>query len=285
MLFRRTVLISLVALLCPAAGAELPPDPLEAMGFEAGDLSNESANLGGGGEVLFDSIQYHVGGAFSVTSQNHVGFVFPTTNEIYETFGADDFEVTDGGWRIDTVEVKGNYFSGSGPAESVNIYILPDGGPLPGTTAIPEEALVVLEELPFVDNTPQPGDLVVPLPAPFRLDPGTYWLVVQVNLPLPNQWGWTTIETSPGSGEGLGAMAAWMQNAPGVGPECVDFWGTLVTTCGIDGGVDPPAPDFAFILRGSRIPTPPVAIPTLSQAFLLGLLLMLGAAGLMMLRR
>ena len=83
--------------------------------------------------ILFDSIQFHVGGADSVTSQNHTDLPLPDgSGRDLESFSADDFEVDGFGWIIDQVEVKGHYFNVAGGATAVNVYFLGDANGLPG---------------------------------------------------------------------------------------------------------------------------------------------------------
>lgn len=256
--------------------------PTALAGGAAADL-DEGAPLRGAapGEVLFDSIQFHIGGAFSVSSQSFTGVTIPD-GRTAATFSGDDFTVDGFGWVIDQVEVKGNYFSGTGPADSVNIYVLEDAGGLPATIDVLGSALVMFEGLPFIDNTPAAGDLVIPLPTSLQLAPGTYWLVVQANMAFPNQWGWTTIETTPGSGDPVGGLGVFLQNATVVDAGCIETWGPVLDTCGIETGG---ARDFGFLLRGTPAEPPVLAVPTLSYAALGLLALLLSGAGFAILRR
>ena len=279
---RRTLfLLALIVLwilpLATLSGEPPAPGSLQAVAESPESASPEPESPPG--EVLFDSIQYHVGGAFSVSSQNHTDTPLPDgSGRVLESFSADDFEVDGFGWVLDQVEVKGHYFNGDGPAASVNVYFLGDANGLPDSAELPEGAIAAYEGLPFVDGVPAQGDLIIPLldeegaATSLRLEPGTYWLVVQVDLDLAqSQWGFTAIETEPGSGRGLGHESAWMQNFPGFNDRCVETWGSRLTDCRITGPMMPPHPDFGFILRGTRQPPAIVEIPTLSPLALLAL--------------
>lgn len=263
-----------------AAGVTKAPTLGELAGSATG-VETPGVSEGGPGEVLFDSIQYHVGGATSFTSQNHTDLPLPDmSGRFLESFAADDFAVDGFGWTIDQVEVKGHYFNGNGPAASVNVYFMGDAGGLPDTADLPAGAIAAYENLAFINNVPAEGDLVIPLPQPVALEPGTYWVAVQVNLDLAQaQWGFTAIETSLGSGQGVGHESAWMQNFPGFNLNCVEAWGTRITTCDLPGLFDPPHPDLGFILRGTRQAPTALEIPTMSTLGLALLsLLILGVA-------
>ena len=121
---------------------------------------------------------------------------------------------------------------------------------------------------------------------PLSLEPGIYWLVVQVDLDLAqDQWGFTAIETSPGSGLGLGYESAWMQNFAGFSLDCVEEWGSRVSDCNIPGTMMPPHPDFGFILRGAPQVPNIIEVPTLSPIAMIGFVCALFGVAFSLLRK
>ncbi|MEM8960955.1 MAG: hypothetical protein AAGD38_05715 [Acidobacteriota bacterium] len=234
----------------------------------AGAASDDVALQQAGVDVLFSSFSGIASGPFTVSSQLFLDlFVDPPTNSVrFASAGADDFEVTGDGWRIEEIAVRGTYFFGSGPAESVSVYFIADDAGLPATTDLSGGAIRAYEGIGFVDV--EVGDFRITLvdgdgnPDPLTLRPGVYWVVVRANMGFVSggQWGWT--ESAAGANSGLtnGAESAWMQNAPflpGIDGEndCVDEWGPRVTECGLtgDGLRAPPERDFAFEMRGRQL--------------------------------
>jgi len=255
MLWNRTVrgLVASLGIVCLTTGAAAAAPVQLLRGAPSGD-EPVSANLGG--SVLFST----VGGidpveAFVVTSQD---FLFTAPGfEDYETLNADDFTVTDNGWLLEAIEVRGSYFGLPAPgpisAASVNVYIVADAGGLPASADLPAGALFAWEGAPYTDVSD--GDLRVTLPAPgWFLAPGTYWLVFQTSLDaMLGQWGWTESASAPASGTPTGNEAAWLQTPTEVLPNgCVGAWAQRVTVCGATTADNPPPePDNAFLLEGS----------------------------------
>ncbi|HQF43134.1 MAG TPA: hypothetical protein PK073_09495 [Ignavibacteriaceae bacterium] len=66
--------------------------------------------------VIYDQMNYP--GTNSITSQN-----FETSLDNYDSFAADDFALMDMTWNIESIDVLGTYFNGTGPANSVNVWI------------------------------------------------------------------------------------------------------------------------------------------------------------------
>src|SRR5512141_2594675 len=76
--------------------------------------------------ILYD--QTDNAGTTSTTSQN-----FEPTMDQFDSQVADDFTISGAGWRITHVSVSGQYFNGTGPADSVNVIFYSMGsGNLPG---------------------------------------------------------------------------------------------------------------------------------------------------------
>jgi len=152
-----------------------------------------------GGSVLFSTL----GGIDPVASSVITSQVFTDFGN-FATQGADDFTVTGNGWEITSVEARGAYFNGAGPADSVNVYILGVSGSLPDTTNLSAGAIYALEGGSYTDIGSGDFDIpLVPDGAPgIVLPPGTYFLVVQANMAAGSggQWGWTQSASGPNSG-------------------------------------------------------------------------------------
>ncbi len=222
--------------------------------LRAGFSSSDNESVESRGTVLFSTFSGIVNPApFTISSQNF-------TDAGFTSQGADDFTVPGNGWTIDSVEVRGAYHNGAGPADSVNVYILGNSGSLPDTTNLSAGAIYAAENLSYTDVSS--GDFLINLPGGLTLLPGTYWLVVQVNMAFGTggQWGWAESSSSPNSGTPVGLESAWFQNlgfippANGGGFTCVAAWGRRISDCDITIPGDrnpPPEFDLAFELGGT----------------------------------
>ena len=183
--------------------------------------------------VIYDQMDNP--GTNSITSQN-----FETVNDIFDSFAADDFAFMDMTWTIESIDVLGVYYNGSGPASSVNlwIYTADGGGGLP--TDIIYSALNVIPSAGLAD-----GSFSITLPAPVVLTEGWYWLCVQANMDYTTggQWGWTGRTVQSWS------ESAWKNPGGGFGTPCTPSWGYRVTNCAV--GTEP---DNCFRLNGAIIP-------------------------------
>jgi subtilisin-like proprotein convertase family protein len=192
--------------------------------------------------ILYDQTDNDSG--LATSSQN-----FEAAFDAYDNQAADDFVVPGGeSWNVQTVNAIGQYFNGTGPVVSVNVWFYADAGGLPGAQVY--EALGVVP----VDTA---GSFVINLPAPAVLPAGTYWISVQANMDfgVGGQWGWDDRVVTSNS------PAAWQNPGGGFGTPCTS-WGARGATCGID-GVNP---DQVFSLEGTSGPTqycssPALAIP------------------------
>jgi uncharacterized repeat protein (TIGR01451 family) len=164
-----------------------------------------------------------------ISSQN-----FETAYDAYDDQAADDFAVppSDGAWRIETIEIPGGYWNGTGPLGSVNVWFYGDVGGLPGG--------LVFSQLGLVPTSDVGGDLVLDLPSPPTLLPGTYWLSVQANMDIlvGGQWGWDRRVVQSYS------PFAWRNPGNGFGTGCTT-WGAS-GTCGLAD------PDLLFRLSGTK---------------------------------
>ena len=84
---------------------------------------------------------------------------------------ANDFIVQDGEtWSVDSIDVDGMYFNGTGPADSFNVRFYADDVGLPG--ALVEERLA----MPYTLNG---STFSVTITPPVHLGSGSYWVSVQ----------------------------------------------------------------------------------------------------------
>jgi hypothetical protein len=183
--------------------------------------------------VIYDQMDNP--GVNSITSQN-----FETANDIFDSFAADDFAFMDMTWTIESVDVLGVYYNGSGPASSVNVWLYSSDftGGLP--LQIVYSALNIIPSAGLAD-----GSFSITLPAPVVLTEGWYWLCVQANMDYATggQWGWTGRTVQSWS------ESAWKNPGGGFGTPCTPSWGYRVTNCAV--GTDP---DNCFRLNGAIIP-------------------------------
>ncbi len=183
-------------------------------------------------QPLYD--QYDNPSVLGTGSQN-----FEPAFDAFDDFLADDFVVpSDQFWNVDLAEVKGSYFSGVGPARSVNVFFYSNAITTPGTL------LATRTDVTYTPG-PNPGDFILPLHPPVMLSPGAYWMSVQANQDFTpaGQWAWTDraiTSTHP---------AVW-QN-PGGGFGLCPTWNIRTICVG-----DSAAPDQVFRLSGTRNPLP-----------------------------
>lgn len=174
-------------------------------------------------------------GTNSITSQN-----FETVNDIFDSFAADDFALMDMTYNVESIDVLGVYYNGSGPATSVNVwfYTCNGSGGLP--TDIVYSALYIIPSAGLTD-----GSFSIPLPVPAVLNEGWYWLCVQANMDYSSggQWGWTGRTVQSWS------ESAWKNPGGGFVTICTPSWGYRVTNCAV--GSDP---DNCFRLNGYITP-------------------------------
>ena len=183
--------------------------------------------------VIYDQMDNP--GTGLITSQN-----FDAANDILDSFAADDFAYLDMTWVIESVDVIGAYYNGSGPATSVNVWFYSsDGfGGLP--LDIIYTALNVIPSAGLAD-----GSFSIPLPVPAVLNEGWYWLCVQANMDLSpgGQWGWTERTVQSWS------ESSWKNPGGGFGTSCTPSWGYRVTNCAVGS-----MPDNCFRLNGEVTP-------------------------------
>jgi Calx-beta domain len=168
---------------------------------------------------------------------------FDTGSDQYDNQVADDFVVPAGGsWIVDRIEAPGEYLSGPGPADSVNVFFYQNAGTLPGAEVASRIAVIPADGLAT-------GDFGVNF-SPITLTPGHYWISVQANLAIAEgQWFWTerTVQSNH--------PAAYQEPGDGSGNGCTT-WGARATTCMWGTEVDQ-----VFRIIGS-IQTPPPPSPS-----------------------
>jgi hypothetical protein len=167
-----------------------------------------------------------------IISQNFLDQGF----SIYDSSGADDFVVPEGEtWTIQTVDVTGVYFNGPGPASSERVRLYADASGMPGA---------VMTTARNIQGTDTGGSFSIPLGAESTvLEPGTYWVAVQINMAFGTggEWGWETTLTLHGN------PAVWMNPRNGFATGCTD-WANMQACIGPAGE----GPDFMFALEGTK---------------------------------
>lgn len=203
---------------------------------------------------------------------------FEAAYDIYDSEGADDFDVTwADGWYINQVQTVGSY-STTGPVATVNVAFYADAGGSIGSQICAYNGIVP------ADTTG--GSLVIDLPSDCFVGTGMAWVAVQSQLDVgtSGQHFWSNRNTANFSG------AMWQNPGDGFGTGCTTW--TAMTTCGVGGGF----PDFQFQLWGYEgtgpTPTPPPPsgalnpVPALSSYGIIAMVLMIvGIAVLLMWRR
>ncbi|MEQ9618747.1 MAG: hypothetical protein RIG61_06200 [Deltaproteobacteria bacterium] len=209
-------------------------------------------------EVLWDQTD-NVSG-FAIPSQN---FTDPGgVNDAFDSLAADDFLIPGPlSWSVQTVTALG-FYNCPCQADSVNIIFFADDGGLPG------------EDVPGCNYQGiQPADasnpnLTTDLPEPCLLEPGVYWVTVQVNMPADgtDQWFFSerTVQTlSPFAFENPG---------DGFSTGCVTF-SPAQAECGAT------SPDLNFRIIGDEVqPQVITNIPSLREW---GMIIMAAVLGLM----
>ncbi|MEJ2103488.1 MAG: T9SS type A sorting domain-containing protein, partial [Ignavibacteriaceae bacterium] len=180
-------------------------------------------------DVLYE--QMANAGTNSLTSQN-----FEASLDTYDNQGADDFEVPAGEtWSIESIDVLGAYYNGTGPATSFNVYFYNDASGFPGTVA------GQLENASFTDPGGL-GSVSIAFSPAIELSAGSYWVSVQCNMDysVGGQWGWTEQTQTATESE-------WENPGGAFGTTC-STWGYRVTNCAVGAA---PYYDFSFRLNGT----------------------------------
>ncbi|MCD4796021.1 MAG: lamin tail domain-containing protein, partial [Candidatus Cloacimonetes bacterium] len=166
--------------------------------------ANENRNL------LFDQISNPTSDGL-IPAQD---FIDPV-NDIYDAWGADDFEVPVGEtWDIDAMDVLGGFWNGAGPGTGFgNLKIYEDASGMPGTELFDVPACAVVD-----DGT---GNLNITLSYVVTLTEGIYWVAWQysVDFGVGGQWGWQPHTNQYGTefywinpGDGFGNGPDWLSS-------------------------------------------------------------------------
>jgi hypothetical protein len=180
-------------------------------------------------DILYDQRENDSG--VGIVSQNFQDQGY----KVYSSAGADEFVIPAGEtWLIQTVDVTGVYFNGTGPAYSERVRFYADSGGLPGAP------IVTVRNIQGSDTG---GSFSISLGSEGPvLGAGTYWVSVQANMAFGNggEWGWETSLTQHG------AAAAWEnpRNGFGLCPQ----WANMQSCIGPSGE----GPDFMFALEGAK---------------------------------
>jgi len=165
-------------------------------------------------------------------------------NEAYDAVSADDFVLPNGatGWVVTEVDVVGQYFSGAGPADSVNVNFFNDSrsGVYPH---MPGHIIRRYKDQVPNDNGTGSFNIVLdPVVPRLILKPGVrYWLSVQANMAFASggEWGWENQTMQ------VANPVLWRNPGNGFGTGCTTF--TVESTCvGSLGQAD----SKIFVLKG-----------------------------------
>jgi hypothetical protein len=181
--------------------------------------------------VLFDQTGIESGSAAPTQD-------YETAKDDDDCEAADDFEVSEDGWRVDTVKLRDVYQYGSGPVEGMNIWFYLDDEGWPSSSV----ACSYSEIVPTSDSAGSTtfGTMVVDLPSPCILSPGRYWLAVQARMDFATggEFYWSQ------RGVQVGFEGVWRQ--PGDGWN----WGYTNWTRLTDVTQESTGPDLNFQLIG-----------------------------------
>ena len=249
------VLAVAVSLMLSAFGGFAGASHAHAAGTPTSSGNSTTAPLVTRRTLLTAATLYDQTSGASVTATNSQNF--EPANAAFNDFTADDFVVpANTTWSLSEIDVLGQYFNGTGPATSVNVFLYNDNAGLPGTQIAAYTSIVP------TGGTSSPN-FNIPIPAT-SLTAGTYWVSVQANESFtPNgEWGW--VDRSPTANNG----AAWSNPGNGFATVCHPGYGRR-TTC-VTG--DLAAPDQAFKILGQVVVvndltvTPPVnPVPTFTE--------------------
>jgi hypothetical protein len=168
---------------------------------------------------------------------------FEAANDAYDCQIADDFVVTGGSWKIDSIECYGAYAS-TGPLDSMNIYFYEDAAGTPGTL------IQEFHAVPCITQT-KSGLVQVKLPSDLILNEGTYWVACQANMDysIAGQWWYYESTTANGyqfnwinPGGGFGYGSTW-QPGNNIWPACENdilfsLYGVVITSYNVTFNVD-----------------------------------------------
>ena len=178
-------------------------------------LSEISLDTSTGEVELINQLNHR--GNWGIVSTN---FHYPYSN--YDTEAADDFTVpvSDGTWKVETVDVYGFcriYDVGfdCGSLESANVYIYRDNGLVPGENVYAAELETVTAGT-LLDSIVRM--YTINLSTPAVLPAGTYWISVQVNMDFSaGNWLWLEREVQNGD------PFAWRNPGGAWGEGCADW--------------------------------------------------------------
>jgi hypothetical protein len=183
-------------------------------------------------EVLLDQID-------PFSPESHPSQDFEPAFDEFDSTIADDFTVPTGEtWAIELVQTGGK---SRGPAigNQARVAIYSDGGTQPGD-------VISTVDVP-AGGYPR---MVMNIPSPPTLAPGTYWISVEALLAAgsnenPNQWFWAINDEGP-----FGAPAVFKNPGDGFATGCTSY--APRNQCNFPDTPTHPGADMSFLLRGTR---------------------------------
>ncbi|MFN0277955.1 MAG: M36 family metallopeptidase [Pyrinomonadaceae bacterium] len=181
-------------------------------------------------EVLYDQSN-------NVSTNGTSSQDFETANDAFDNQAADDFVVPGGQtWTLQQIIANGLYFNGSGPADSFNVTFYNNAAGLPGSAVAGGTFTGA--------SYSNVGDIfTITLPSSLVLNPGTYWVSIQVRMDFTpgGQWAWTNRTTQSNS------AAVWQNPGGGFAIPACTSWAARGAVCAIEAA----APDQGFQILGT----------------------------------
>lgn len=198
-------MVAAAGLASPAVAGHQPT-----VGSDTSRVSQASMPAGSAGTCY---VQGSANGG-GLVSQN-----FEAKFDDFDSRAADDFRLKTP-CAVQQVTVKGDYFNGSGPADSINVIIYRDSGGLPGAI------LKQFADRSYTDPSGT-GNFSITLPKTV-LQPGLYWLSVRANMDYDSagEWEWLTNYNLHFN------VPVWRNPGDGFGTGCIDYGS--VFDCGFD---------------------------------------------------
>lgn len=184
--------------------------------------------------VPHSSVPPDIGQCYNQSNNNGVGIVsqnFESGLDALDSRGAVDFRLGSS-CRVQRLIVIGEYFNGSGPADSVNVTFYRNFDGLPGGVISNQEGLSYDDE--------GSGLFAIDLATTVGLQAKRYWVSVQFNVNVVGggEWDWITTTNQ------VGYQSAWRNVGNGYGTGCVHY--TALRSCLPNGE----GPDFTVVVEG-----------------------------------
>jgi hypothetical protein len=215
-----------VALFGNAPAATIAPSAASPVNSRVASPPHLAAKKG----VLYDQTDSDSG--IAIVSQN-----FQSSFDAYDNAAADDFVVPAGHkWKISDIYATGQYFNGSGPADSFSVAFYTDKSKVIDLPTKPKAFCPA----PGWQYTQSGNSWHWHCAHPVAVKPGKYWLslVAVMDFNVGGEWGWENRTVTSGD------AAAWENPGDGFATGCTTW--SVENVCIPDG-----QGDHMFQLRGT----------------------------------